>query len=64
MMLVNYFMAKRYIIASTLFCALTSLNFIVSITEMQWLVNKRFTDIDGEIAIAAVLASIAMMSYN
>jgi len=57
-------LAKKYIKAATIFCALTSLNFMISSTELTWLVNKRIEDLDGEFTNTAVLASIAMLSYD
>ena len=47
-MLINYFLAKRYLIAATLFCAVNTLNFFISTTELTWIVNKNIGDLDGE----------------
>jgi hypothetical protein len=43
-MLIHYFLAKKYILAATLFSAITSLNFMISTTELQWLVAKKIED--------------------
>jgi len=63
-MLIHYCLAKKYKIAASLFSAIQTLNSIISTTELIWLCNLKIDDLDRESTQAAVLASIAMLSYD
>lgn len=64
LMLIHYYLTRKYKWAANIFSAVQSINSLVTANEMVWLTFPSINDVDGEAAQAACLASLAMMSYN
>ena len=64
LLIIHYFLARKYILAANLFSAVQTLQFFICSTELMWLINSKIDEIDGQSTNTAVLASFAMLSYD